>query len=393
MVENERKDDNTGDSGGKSPKKLRVLLRTFGCQMNTRDSEIISGILLNAGYKLCDNAQSADIVIINTCSVRQHAEDRVWSQIGAYKNKKAIGLVGCMAQNYKDYAFTRCPDISFVAGPQDIHKIPEIINKCLDNNFFERKIWETDTLKRPEEIYHAGFYNDKKHAYVVISEGCSNFCSYCVVPYVRGKLRHRQSKDIINEIKAAIKKGNNSITLLGQNVNAYKDGNTDFLSLLEEINALEGLKEFNFMTSHPKDTTEELFLLIRDLDKLKKHLHLPVQSGSDRILKLMNRGYKREFYLKLAKGFRSIVKNGALTTDLIVGFPTEDKTDFRQTYDLVKTAGFDMAYIFKYSPRPHTESAKMADTVSAPEKESRHKKILELQRKISKAKKSERKLW
>ncbi len=364
-------------------KKITVFLRTFGCQMNMRDSEMICGLLKQAGYAICDDPDKADVIIVNTCSVRQHAEDRVWSQIGAYKSGKIIGLVGCMAQHHKDNAFNRCPNISFVIGPQDIHKIPETIAKLSAERFFERKIWETDTALRPEEVYHTGFYEDSKHASVVISEGCSNFCTYCIVPYVRGPLRHRQRKDIIKEIKEAIDKGIDSITLLGQNVNAYNDAETDFLQLLEEIDGLAGLREFDFLTSHPKDTKNELFVRINNLVKLKKNLHLPVQSGSDRILKLMNRGYNRRFYLDLVSGYRKVVKNGSLTTDIIVGFPSESAEDLKQTYDLVKDIGFNSAFIFKYSPRSGTEAFRMADTVSKQDKETRHKLILKLQQDIS----------
>jgi len=367
----------------KSSAIKKVFIRTYGCQMNMRDSEMVCGLLQNAGYAICDHPDKADVIIVNTCSVRQHAEDRVWSQIGAYKSGKIIGLVGCMAQHHKDSAFSRCPNISFVIGPQDIHKIPETIAKLSAEKFFERKIWETDTLLRPEEVYHTGFYDDKKHASVVISEGCSNFCTYCIVPFVRGPLRHRRLKHIIDEIKVALDKGIDSITLLGQNVNAYNDGKDDFLKLLEEVDSLPGLREFDFLTSHPKDTRKGLFNLINNLAKLKKTLHLPVQSGSDRILKLMNRGYNRKFYLDLVSDYRKVVKGGVLTTDIIVGFPSESGDDFQETYSLVKDTGFNSAFIFKYSPRSATEAFKMADSVSKPEKEERHKMILKLQQDIS----------
>ena len=371
-------------------KKVKVFLRTFGCQMNMRDSELICGLLQKAGFLICDDADKADVIILNTCAVRQHAEDRVWSQIGAYKSGKIIGLVGCMAQHYKDSAFSRAENLSFVVGPQDIEKIPKIISQlsafsCQPSakSLFEKKIWETDGLIRPEEVYHTGFYEDNKHVSVVISEGCSNFCSYCIVPYVRGPLRHRRKKDIIREIQSALDKGADSITLLGQNVNAYQDGELNFLKLLKEIDSLKGLREFDFLTSHPKDTKNELFKLINDLVKLKKALHLPVQSGSDRILKLMHRGYNRKFYLDLVSKYRKVVKGGLLSTDIIVGFPTESVEDFKETLALVKDTGFNAAFIFKYSPRSLTESFKMIDTVSKQEKEQRHKMILELQQGIS----------
>ncbi|MDD2679259.1 MAG: tRNA (N6-isopentenyl adenosine(37)-C2)-methylthiotransferase MiaB [Candidatus Omnitrophica bacterium] len=363
----------------------RVFLRTFGCQMNTRDSEVVSGLLQKSGHKICHDPAKADIIILNTCSVRQHAEDKVWSEIGRFKNGKLIGVIGCMAQNYGQGVFERSPNVSFVVGPADIEKIPGIIARLSkDKAIFERKIFETEGECRPEEIYHTGFYQDKNHAYVVISEGCSNFCSYCVVPYVRGGLHNRNHKDILKEIQAALKKGITRFTLLGQNVNAYKYDKVDFIKLLGRVDAIKGLKEFSFITSHPRDTSIDLFKAMNDLGKLKKYLHLPVQSGSDGILKLMNRGYSRKFYLALADNYRKIVKDGALTSDIIVGFPTETEEDFKGTYDLVKAVRFSAAYIFKYSSRPHTEAFKMADTVAKEDKEERHKLILDLQKGISK---------
>jgi tRNA-2-methylthio-N6-dimethylallyladenosine synthase len=372
----------------------KVYLRTFGCQMNLRDSEVVAGLLKKTGYRLVDAPDKADIVILNTCAVRQHAEDKVWSEIGRAKGK-IIGVIGCMAQNHKEYIFQRSPTVAFVVGPSDVHKIPGIIKKIAKlpvsktsgKSLYETKIWETDGQERPEEIYHTAFYKDKEHSFVVISEGCSNFCSYCVVPYTRGRLRHRKHEDILDEIKLALDNGVTKITLLGQNVNAYQDGDTGFVKLLERVNSLAGLKEFGFITSHPKDAGSELFRAMAACAKLKKYLHLPVQSGSDRVLKLMNRGYTAKFYLELADNYRKIVKGSQLTTDIILGFPTETKQDFKDTYGLVKAVEFDAAYIFKYSPRPHTAALKLGDDVPKEEKERRHALILELQKKISKGKK------
>ncbi len=371
--------------------------------MNARDTEVICGILIKAGYKIIDLPEEADVIIFNTCSVRQHAEEKVWSEIGRISKRfkkqgqsplgsvPVIGLVGCMAQNYKEGIFDRSPLVSFVVGPQDIHRIPEIAERLISDRRIVRcaplrKIWETDGKIRPEEIYHTGFYKDKEHAFVVISEGCSNFCSYCVVPYVRGVLHHRNYKDIIQEIEEAVENNKTKITLLGQNVNAY-ESQVDFIGLLKLINNIKGLKEFSFITSHPKDASRELFKVMNESDKLKKCLHLPIQSGSDRILKLMNRQYSVKAYIDLAKEFRKIIKNGVLTTDIIVGFPTEAEEDFMATYDLMKKLKFNGAYIFKYSVRPHTEAAKMVDDVPRQEKEKRHQLILELQKNISKRKK------
>jgi len=410
----------------------KVFLKNFGCQMNVRDSEVICGLLRTKNYALTTNPDEADIIIFNTCSVRQHAEDKVWSEVCKYKKfivdssqsidknlktknhklrtKPIIGLVGCMAQNYKETVFERAPAVDFAVGPNDIDKIPGIIEKLTSHRsqvssqgLLEYRIWETDGRVRPEEIYHTGFYEDKNHAYVVISEGCLNFCSYCVVPYVRGPLHNRNYKDILKEIEGAVEKGITKITLLGQNVNAYQAAShksqvtsrgqpaacnlqpetVNFIKLLEMVNNIQGLKEFSFITSHPKDTSSDLFKAMADLEKVKKYLHLPVQSGSDRILKLMNRGYASKFYLDLVENYRKMVKDGVLTTDIIVGFPGETEEDFKYSYNLVRDIQFDAAYIFKYSPRPHTEAEKLNDDVPKQEKERRHRVILDLQKGIS----------
>jgi len=392
----------TANSKGYSNPRSRLYIRTFGCQMNVRDSEVVCGLLKKAGYVLSDSCEEADIVIFNTCSVRQHAEEKVWSEIGriaklSRRPKRIVGLIGCMAQNYKEHIFERSPQVDFAVGPADIGKMPEIIEKVASFRFqvsskglYEAKVWETEGEARPEEIYHTGFYGDKEHAYVVISEGCSNFCSYCVVPYVRGGLRNRNVEDILREIKEAIDKGITRVTLLGQNVNAYQHGGVDFIKLLRLIDALAGLKEFSFVTSHPKDTSLGLFEAMQECVKLNKYLHLPVQSGSDRILKLMNRGYDRNKYLALADAYRKTVKGGLLTTDIIVGFPYESEADFHQTRDLLQEIQFDAAFIFKYSVRPNTQAATFMDDVPLKEKQRRHALILELQKKISKKTKQSR---
>jgi tRNA-2-methylthio-N6-dimethylallyladenosine synthase len=388
--------------------KKKILIRTLGCQMNVRDSEVLAGLLQKGGYAPGDDLESSDVVIFNTCAVRQHAEDKVWSEIGRISKiarrkkgtpKPVIGLIGCMAQNYREQAFDRSPDIDFVVGPADLAKIPGILTHLLkyrgqspksgDSPLFHTKIWETDGDIRPEEIYHTGHYEDKSHAFVVISEGCNNFCSYCVVPYVRGQVRHRDANNILKEVTGAVTKGITRVTLLGQNVNSYKSPTAlkgepvDFVRLMTIVSTIPELKEVSFITSHPKDTTPALFKAMAESETIRKYLHLPVQAGSDVILKAMNRGYTRQWYLDLVKEYRRLVKGGLLSTDIIVGFPKETKEDFQQTYDLVKDVRFDSAYIFKYSPRPDTAAAQLADSVDKEEKERRHALILQLQKKIS----------
>lgn len=361
----------------------KVFMHTFGCQMNERDSEVIKGLLLDKGFEMADFADEASIVLLNTCSVRQHAEDRVWSEIGRLsqlEHRPIIGLLGCMAENHREEAFKKAPGIGLVVGPNNIDAIPLLLIEILKGQ--GEKVLAVGKRERDEFVYKTDFRQDKDRAYVVISEGCNNFCSYCVVPYVRGALRNRHQESILAEIKKNIEKGITRITLLGQNVNAYccETKDFDFVRLLEEISSLAGLKELTFMTSHPKDASVRLFEAIARLDKVKKGLHLPVQSGSDRILGMMNRGYTREKYIKLAEEYRRTVPAGLLSTDIIVGFPTETKEDFLDTFELMKKLEFNAAYIFKYSPRPHTKAEALPDDVPKKEKERRHKILLDYQR-------------
>jgi len=376
----------------------KVFIRTFGCQMNVRDSEALSGLLRDTGFKMVSLPDDADVILFNTCSVRQHAEDKVWSEVGKFKkvhtphstvrglstidHKPIIGIIGCMAQNYKDEIFKRAPYVDLVAGPNDLLSVPLLIKQIIEEKSGALAV---STMEREQDFYVSDFRAENDHAYVVISEGCSNFCSYCVVPFVRGRLHCRAPEDILDEIKRTVNSGIKSITLLGQNVNSYKFKDINFVKLLEVVNSIEGLEQFDFVTSHPKDTTEELFFAMRDLDKCKKFLHLPIQSGSDRILMLMDRGYISAHYRTLADRYRKIAA-GILSTDIIVGFPTETDRDFKETLDLLKEIEFDFAYIFKYSTRPHTKAESLPDDVPTKEKEKRHEILLNLQKDISRRK-------
>ena len=354
--------------------------------MNFRDSEIIIGLLLQKGYTLVDTAKKADIVLFNGCSVRQHAENRVWSAIGPLKKTKEktgkpiIGLIGCMAQNYQKKAFQKAPCLDFIAGPNNIGDIPELINKARIQN---QHCLAVDKVIRQDFVYNTNYLSGATGANVIIMEGCNNFCSYCIVPYCRGRERSRAAANIISEIKDFVCRGITEITLLGQNVNSYiGKNNTKFVDLLQMVNDLKGIKSFDFVTAHPKDAGLELFYAMRDLPKLKKFLHLPVQSGSDRILKLMNRGYTQKQYLKLINNAREIVPNLRLTTDVMVGFPSETEQDFADTFEIFKQVKFAAAYIFKYSQRPHTKCAELVDNVSDALKKQRHQILLNFQKQL-----------
>ena len=377
----------------------RVYIKTFGCQMNTRDTEALLGLFVDKGYLMANDAKEADIVLVNTCSVRSHAEDRARSYLGSLREKGTVplrgqspivGLIGCMAANKGKEIFERMPHIDLICSPANFAKIPEYVEKIKKEKV---RIKDVEDKTRDEGFYQASFREDSEHAQVIISTGCSNFCSYCVVPFVRGKLRLRKPKDIIDEVKRNISSGIKKVTLLGQNVNDYKysqksklDGSegdqVNFVDLLRMIDEVEGLEFLDFITSQPRNTSKELFTFIASSSKIKKHIHLPFQSGSNRILKLMKRGYTKEKYLQLINDFKKIV-GGTVSTDVIVGFPTEDDEDFNQTKDILEKVKFSHAFIFKYSPRKAAKSFDLIDDVLKDVKIKRHKVLLDLQKKIS----------
>ena len=378
-------------AGGMTAKCLSVFIRTFGCQMNVRDSEIILGMLQKEGYKQARRLEEADVVLFNTCSVRQHAEERAISNMGALlkekkQRPKVYGIIGCTAQALKKDLFRRLPNLDIVCGTGQIHRLPKLVQEAQKSKIFACGGVDED-IPQPQSLYR----EDKQAAFVSIMRGCNNFCSYCIVPYVRGKERSRKVEDILGEIRDLVKRGIREITLLGQNVNSYNGQRSkkrcDFMQLLKLINGIEGIKRIKFMTSHPKDASKELFRAMRDLPKVCKHLHLPLQSGSDKILKLMNRGYTLGDYLKLVDCFRNLNPRGSLTTDIIVGFPGEGETDFKKTYQTMQKIQFDAAFIFKYSPRPKTKAAELKDNVPFETKQQRNHLLLKLQKEISLKKK------
>lgn len=366
----------------------RVFIRTFGCQMNDRDSEIIYGMLIEKGYEPARSMNDADVILFNTCSVRKHAEDRVWGKVGMLKDIKKerfgliLGIVGCMAQNYKEKILKELPWVDFVCGPQNIYDIPELIEKA---RLMGRRCVAVDKGVRPIDGPQPSYRIDSLKTYVSISEGCSNYCFYCIVPYVRGREVSRPRDDIIKEVKDLVKRGFKEVTLLGQNVNSYGNDLADgvsFVRLLEDLDKT-GIERIRFITSHPKDVTDDLFKAMRDFGSVCEHLHLPLQSGSDRILELMRRGYAREDFFKLVEKLRRYVPQSAITTDIIVGFPGETDDDFNQTVRLMKEVEFDNGFIFKYSPRPPAKSSELEDDVPKKVKEERNRFLLELQAEIS----------
>ena len=361
---------------------------TFGCQQNERDSETILGYLGEMGYTPTDMPENADIIIINTCAIREHAEVKALSLLGRFKALKKqkpdliVGIVGCMAAEphradmlKKDFHY-----VSFTLEPSLLHLIPSLVARKLIDG--KRSFVYGDD--RGDIYENAPAVRREKHkAWVSIMYGCNNFCSYCIVPYVRGRERSRRSEDIINECRELVNSGVKEITLLGQNVNSYKSDLT-FAELLKRIAEIKGDFIIRFMTSHPKDTSPELIGVMRDYTpKIAPFFHLPLQSGSNRILKEMNRTYTRERYLEIALELRKNIPKIALSTDVIIGFPTESDEDFRDTMDILQRVRFDNVYAFLYSPREGTRAAKMEGAVDRSVKDARMAELLSMQDKLS----------
>ena len=373
--------------------------------MNDRDSEEIAGMLLDKGYSIAASPEEAEVVIFNTCSVRKHAEDRAISNIGALKSLKkrrpqmVIGVVGCMAKAQGDKIIEKLPLVDFIAAPANIYEIPQVLEEVSKRR---KSVSAVGRESRPE-IKDIAYHTKGISALVTIMEGCNNFCSYCIVPYVRGREVGRPANSIIEEIKALADRGYKEVTLLGQNVNSYRDQNVEslsqgpatagdtspFVKLLEEVDKIDGIERIRFLTSHPKDAGEGLFRAMRDLPKVCEHLHLPLQSGSDKILKSMNRGYTAEDYLRKIEMLRRHVPDCAITTDVIVGYPGEAAEDFKATEELIRKIRFNFAFVFKYSPRPPAKASELEDNVPKKDKEERNKILLGLQERISAEKEKE----
>jgi tRNA-2-methylthio-N6-dimethylallyladenosine synthase len=367
-------------------KKNSFCISTFGCQMNEEDSEKLSGMLKNIGYERTENKEEASIIIFNTCCVRENAENKVYGNLGRLKKQKEknpnliIAICGCMMQQKgkADDLLKRFPYVDIIFGTHNSHKFPEYLNRVKTENVQIKEIMDKET-----EIVE-GLPIDRKSdtkAFVTIMYGCNNFCTYCIVPYVRGRERSRKPEDIENEIKELVSKGYKEVTLLGQNVNSYGKGlETDitFSQLLRRVNEIEGLERIRFMTSHPKDLTLDLVYAIRDCDKICEQIHLPVQSGSNRILKAMNRHYTREQYLDLAKKIRSEIPDATFSTDIIVGFPGETEEDVNDTLELIKEVRFDAAFTYLYSRRNYTPADKMENQISEELKHERFNRLVKL---------------
>jgi tRNA-2-methylthio-N6-dimethylallyladenosine synthase len=373
----------------------KVFIQTFGCQMNVYDSEKLKGILLPLGYSITEDERKADVIVLNTCSVREKAEKRAWGRLwdlSRYKSAKphiALVVIGCMAQRMGEELIRRIPCLDLVLGPDQFFQLPKYLQKNMEKPVVAISKSREDF---PCEVFSQEQLPQRKYkytAFVAISRGCNNFCSYCVVPYVRGPERHRPAGQIIKEIQLLVDSGCKEVTLIGQNVNSYKYGGYDFADLLQMVNDETDVEWIRFMTSHPKDLSEKLIDKVAILPKVCEHLHLPLQSGSDRILQKMNRAYTSKDYLKLVKAAKEEIDNLSLTTDLIVGFPTEDEEDFQQTLNMVEKVEFDSAFMFRYSIREGTKAASFPDDVYEEVKLKRLHTLIELQKQTSKRKNQE----
>ena len=356
---------------------LKYYIETYGCQMNEHDSEKLAGMLVRAGYTKAETKNEADIIIFNTCCVREHAEKRTFGNVGFIKELKQLnprlilGVCGCMMQQ-KEVAkrlFSRFPFVDLVFGTHELKNFPSMLEKLLDEQERVFRVTESDgeVIEGLPVERTPGFAT-----FVNIMYGCNNFCTYCIVPYVRGRERSRKPEDIVREVREVAAEGYSEVTLLGQNVNSYNYDGMTFPQLLRLVHdEVSELKRLRFMTSHPKDLSDELILAMAELDRVCKHVHLPVQSGSDRILKLMNRRYTTADYMLLVEKLRAAVPNVELTTDIIVGFPGETEEDFESTCELVRSVGYANAYTFAYSPREGTVAAAREDQIPEEVKKER----------------------
>ncbi len=368
--------------------KGRIKIFTYGCQMNDLDSQKMYSELSKAGFMATHETKEADIIIINTCSVRQKAYEKTVSNLGRLKTHKSrkpsliIAVTGCVAQQEGEGLRERMPHVDIILGTHQLHRLPELIEQVRSES---NPITETrfDICIPSMEIVPDLEFSEQPHrAYINIMQGCDNYCSYCIVPSVRGHEISRDSMNILNEVRLHASRGVKEVFLLGQNVNSY-NGGISFPQLLRDIHAMEGLERIRFTTSHPKDVSDDLVGCFKDLGKLCSHLHLPFQSGSDRVLKAMNRNYTHRSYLDLIARLRAAKPDIAFSADVMVGFPGETEQDFLDTLVIIEAVRFDVLYSFKYSVRPGTEAARLDDNVTPEEKIERLTKLQSLQKGIT----------
>ncbi len=362
---------------------------TYGCQMNHHDSERLAGQLKSIGYEYTESLEDANFILINTCCVRESAEKKIYGKIGELKNLKVsnpnliIAIAGCMAQKDKEKLFKKAPHIDLIIGTHNVHQLVEIVKEFEESKDRVLAVWDQAERLAPDV---PTIRRGKISAWVPIMYGCNNFCTYCIVPYVRGRERSRPLHDIIEEIHQLGLDGFKEITLLGQNVNSYGNDTKeygDFADLLKAVDQVETIERVRYMTSHPRDINDKVINTILNSKKICDHFHLPVQSGSDTILKMMNRGYTTDYYRELVRKIRKAIPHASLTTDIIVGFPGETDELFQETLEFLKEIRFDASYTFLYSKRSGTPAATMTDQVPLIVKKERLQKLMDVQNDIS----------
>ncbi len=366
-------------------KKNKVYIETYGCQMNLADTEIIFGILQNNGYTISKDAESADLVLLNTCSIRDNAEQRIYGRLGNLKKLKEskpemiLGILGCMAERLRKDLIDNKKIVDLVVGPDEYRRLPELIDVAYNGDKgIGVKLSKTETY---DDIIP--YREDGLQAWISVMRGCDKFCSFCVVPFTRGRERSRAINSIAEEVEQLSERHFKEVTLLGQNVNSYLDEKNDFADLLAACASVDRSLRVRFTTSHPQDLSDKLLYTIAEHTNLCNFIHLPVQSGSDRILELMNRTYSIDHYLKLIEKAKQIIPGVSFSTDIIAGFSTETYEDHVMTLDVMREVRFDGAYMFKYSPREGTKAFKMEDDVPETTKGKRLQEIIDLQQQIS----------
>lgn len=365
--------------------KRHVYLETYGCQMNVADSEVVLSILVNAGYAHTTTLSKADVVFVNTCAVRENAEQRIYGRLGDFKFYKksnpgmVVGVLGCMAERLRKDLLASESYVDLVVGPDEYRRLPELIEHALEG---ERGIAvKLSRVENYDDIIP--LRTDGISAWISVMRGCDKFCTFCVVPFTRGRERSRSLTSVVREVELLSARGFKEVNLLGQNVNSYFDGTHDFADLMRSVARVDRTMRIRFTTSHPQDMSDKLVQTIAEHENICKYVHLPIQSGSDRILHLMNRTYDRSQYLALVKKIKSGIPGVGLSTDLIAGFPTETPEDHAMTLDIIREVEYDGAFTFKYSPRENTKAWHMHDDVPDDVKIERLNEIIDLQRQVS----------
>jgi tRNA-2-methylthio-N6-dimethylallyladenosine synthase len=371
----------------KGEERLRFYIETYGCQMNEYDSELVRSILLENRFDETGDPEEADVILLNTCSVRETAHNRVFGRLQSLDSLRAkggkvvVGVLGCMAQSLKMDLLENSIYVDLIAGPDSYRSLPSLVKETMAGNG-KRSAIDLSEFETYDDIYPSRLKGI--NAWIAVMRGCDNFCTFCIVPYARGRERSRSVESITEETRKLVGEGYSQVTLLGQNVNSYSHGGRSFADLMNAVSEVEGIKRIRFTSPHPKDFPDDLIECVTSNPKVCKHIHLPLQAGSDRILKMMNRNYDADGYIRLVVRLRDRIPDLVLTTDIILGFPTETREEYEETVNMVEKIGFDSAFIFNYSERKGTVAARRwKDDVPPKEKKYRITRLNEIQREIS----------